>query len=524
MLRRLNLFRSLQYCLLWCFSCISAKTQTPVTSETYTVKEGLSENIVYCLLQDKKGFIWIGTHEGLNRYDGYGFKKFLFNKNDSTSLPNSPIENLYEDEEGNLLVRTTSGFTKMNTTTGKFALVKNSITDLVSIVNEFFAPGRDIGIYNFGIAPFWTFRKQSNPTEVLRSTLKRDLLSYSGSLGFYYDDLKRLWVLKPDRLLVVYTNGNEKTVLTEFLIDYKDKKAFNWFIPDANGNIWLRASGKLFCIDKKTLLVKVIIDQKQLKGLAIENIITLLLDKSGILWIGSFYGLKKLNLTPQKFKHVIHNEKGLVSNFVLGLNLYSENRLTVQHYFLDSFYTEIELPIMKVRQHRIENRSVEKLLNEVLIRNSKRADPVARNNQIQKLRNSNYDWKMFRYAHTDREGTIWSFYNTGRLINFNDTRSVGYEGTAVHLWDDDKFLWIATTKQGLIRYHKHTGEIKNYKTDKNNSASISTNEVICLLPDAKENLWIGTRGGGLNYFDKEKENFTTYTQTNGLSIIQFIAW
>jgi ligand-binding sensor domain-containing protein len=509
-------FRQLLCGMVYCLSFTITSAQL-VSHENFTVKDGLSENIVHCLLQDKKGFIWIGTHEGLNRYDGYGFKKFLYNKNDSASLPNSPIESLYEDEDGNLLVRTTSGLTRMNTLTGKFTFVKDGLTDFVTVVNQFFDPARDFDMYDFGIDPFWSYQKKNNPDQVLRFTLKKDLHSYSTSLAFYYDDLKRLWVLRPDRLLVVDEEGNERTVLTGFLINDKDKKVFNWFITDANGNIWLRASGKLFCIDKKTLLVKIIVDQNQLKELAIESISTLLLDKSGILWIGSFYGLKKLNLTPQKFKHIIHNEKGLVSNFVLGLNLYAGNRLTVQHYFLDSFYTEIELPVMRIRQHRIEDRSVEKLLNEVLIRNSNRGSPLVRNNQIQKLRNSNYDWKMFRYAHTDSEGTIWSFFNRGRLINFNDDRSVGYEGTAEHLWDDDKFLWIATAKQGLIRYHKHTGEVRNYKTDKNNRASISTDEVICLFPDAKGNLWIGTRGGGLNYFDKEKEIFTTYTQTNGLS-------
>ena len=88
--------------------------------------------------------------------------------------------------------------------------------------------------------------------------------------------------------------------------------------------------------------------------------------------------------------------------------------------------------------------------------------------------------------------------------------------SAEYLWDDENFLWVATTKQGLLRYNKITGEIKAYLSG-NSSSSISSNELICLSPDKNENLWIGTRGGGLNYFDTKTEKFIHYTQTNGLS-------
>ena len=96
-------------------------------NEIFTVKEGLSENVVHCLLQDKQGFLWIGTHEGLNRYDGYGFKKYLHDKEDSTSLPNSPVINLFEDGRGDLFVETLSGITKMDRKTGRFQALPISI-------------------------------------------------------------------------------------------------------------------------------------------------------------------------------------------------------------------------------------------------------------------------------------------------------------------------------------------------------------------------------------------------------------
>ena len=511
--------RLLLCCIFCCFLFTLTNAQL-FSNENFTVKEGLSENIVHCLLQDKKGFLWIGTHEGLNRFDGYGFKKFLYDRNDSASLPNSPVEGLYEDEDGNLLVRTTSGLSKMNMLTGKFTPVKDRLTDFVSVVNQFFVPASDFDIYNFGIDPFWTYGKKDNAGNILRSTLKKDLLSYSGSLGFYYDDRKRLWVLEPDRLLVVDERGHETTVLTGFLINRKGKAVFNWFFADANGNIWLRTPGKIFCVDKKTLQVKVSVEQSQLRELAVENISALLLDKSGILWIGSFYGLKKLNLSQQKFRHITAEKegKGLVSDFILGMNIYSGNKLTIQHYYLDSLYTEIDLPVSATSHRKIEDARPERFLREVLIRNEHNVHTPGWNLQLRNMIDAGkYQWKLLRYAYTDRNGSIWTFYNPNHLINLNNKKFIPLNGGAEYLWDDDEFLWAATTKDGLLRYHKTNEQIKFYRANKKDPASISSDEVLCLTPDARGNLWIGTRGGGLNYFDKQTEKFTHYTQADGLN-------
>ena len=103
-------------CLYWSSAAVTI-AQQPISTEIFTVKEGLSENVVHCLFQDKKGFLWIGPHEGLNRFDGYSFKKYLHDKNDSTSLPNSPIEAITEDDQGHFYVSTVFRQSVMNRTT-----------------------------------------------------------------------------------------------------------------------------------------------------------------------------------------------------------------------------------------------------------------------------------------------------------------------------------------------------------------------------------------------------------------------
>ena len=516
MLRRLTFLPIIYSGICCCLLSINAKGQTPLTSETFTVKEGLSENVVHSLFQDKKGFLWIGTHEGLNRYDGYEFKKYLHNKADSTSLPNSAVENISQDGQGNIVILANFRIGKMDRLTGQFTFKPRPTLHFPHTSIPLSSPSYPFR--KFIEDDFWIYNeKNTNGNKFLITDQQFNFLKYPSSLAMFYDFQNRLWVLQRDRLIVIDGNGKSKEILKGFTLKHTASNTFLWFLDDPNGNIWLRAADKMFCIDKESYNVKLIVTQEQLKEMAMDNINTLLLDKSGILWVGSFYGLKKLNLSQQKFRHITEeSEKGLVSNFVLGMNLHSGNKLAIQHYYLDSFYTEIELPSLSVTHHKIEVSKPEIFLREALIRNENGIYTTEWNRLINKISRENLQWNLFRYGYTDRNGSIWFFYEAGRLTNLSNGKFIPMH-SAEYLWDDENFLWVATTKQGLLRYNKINGEIKEYLADINNPSGISSNELICLTPDKKGNLWIGTRGGGLNYFDKNDEKFFNYTQANGLS-------
>ncbi len=86
-----------------------------------TVNDGLSQGMVSCFLKDGKGYLWIGTKDGLNRYDGYGFKVLRMSETDSNTLVGNYIVALYEDKEGMIWVGTMdNGITRYNPATGKF--------------------------------------------------------------------------------------------------------------------------------------------------------------------------------------------------------------------------------------------------------------------------------------------------------------------------------------------------------------------------------------------------------------------
>ena len=96
------------------------------------VDDGLSQSSVTCIFQDTKGFMWFGTQDGLNRYDGYKFKIFKNIPNDSTSLTDNFIFSILEDEFGALYIETQSGnIHKYNPISESFTVIPIDILDLI---------------------------------------------------------------------------------------------------------------------------------------------------------------------------------------------------------------------------------------------------------------------------------------------------------------------------------------------------------------------------------------------------------
>ena len=100
--------------LLFCFICYQISCHAQVADECHyfknlSVQNGLSQNTVNTILQDKQGFMWFGTKDGLNRYDGLSFRKFKHDDRSQRSIGNNFITALYEDEKGNIWVGTDVG-------------------------------------------------------------------------------------------------------------------------------------------------------------------------------------------------------------------------------------------------------------------------------------------------------------------------------------------------------------------------------------------------------------------------------
>lgn len=113
-------------------------SQSKVAFERITTKDGLSQSCVHCIIQDKKGFMWFATYDGLNKYDGYTFKVYRNNVNDKTSLSHNEVRYLYEDNEGFIWVVSmgSGGLNKFNPKTDKFTRYRPVPGDSTSISSD----------------------------------------------------------------------------------------------------------------------------------------------------------------------------------------------------------------------------------------------------------------------------------------------------------------------------------------------------------------------------------------------------
>src|SRR5688572_3298789 len=122
----MNFFCKLEtFCLLILFSVKHSIAQNEsLHFEHIGIEEGLSNNNVLAILQDRKGYIWFGTMDGLNKYDGYSFTKYKFDPFDFSSLPQNTIYTIWEDKYGFIWVGTYEGLCRFDRSTEKFTRFK----------------------------------------------------------------------------------------------------------------------------------------------------------------------------------------------------------------------------------------------------------------------------------------------------------------------------------------------------------------------------------------------------------------
>jgi len=105
----------------------------------YSVKEGVSQSEIKCIFQDSEGYMWFGTQNGLNKFNGYVFEKYFYNPNDSNSISNGWIFGITEDKSGKIWVATKGGVNRFDKKTDHFSHINHRIPG--SVINDDFVYG-----------------------------------------------------------------------------------------------------------------------------------------------------------------------------------------------------------------------------------------------------------------------------------------------------------------------------------------------------------------------------------------------
>lgn len=420
---------------------------------TFTVEDGLSQSDVNTVLKDRYGFIWIGTDKGLNRFDGYTFKVFHHERNDSTSLGNDKVNDLLEDSEGRLWIATTTG---------------------------------GLNLFDRSTETFSRFK--NNP-------LQKNSLSQNTVQCILEDSHQNIWVGTYKGLNLF--NPDTET-FTRFYRETGDNRLagnnINCLIEDHAGNIWVGTEGGVSIIEKSSR--KIINYSTTPDGIKLSNVLTLLEQEAGKVWIGTDgQGAWMLNTAAGTFQQYMHhpdNPTGMSGNLVRKIISDKKGNLF--------FGTDGGgITILEKNKNVFRN----------LVSNN---DPTLFNAAIYELYidNENLLW-IGTYGgglkiinNNERSFVHYEVFDS-TMMRFGRKNSV-----LAIVEDGNKNIWIGTDGAGLYRFNPFTREFTSYTHDPKIKNTLSSNVIKSLLVDHKGNIYAGTFGGGLNYINLKTGTITRY--------------
>lgn len=433
----------------------SAFTSPPdLTFKSITRADGLSNSTIECIAQDSRGFIWIGTRDGLNKYDGYEMVVYKNNPKDSNSISDNYIRYIYEDRQNNLWIGTSNGLNLFNRRDGSFRRFKYQVNHSNSLsnnqVNYIYEDSRNnLWISTYGGGLNRLDRKTNSFTAIEPRTVKDSRDKFTTYI--YEDSRHNLWIAT-EAGLKLYQNGR----LEDYLDFDGGKINISVIAEDPASNIWLGTSDRgLFKIDVKTKrLTNLRHNEKDFSSLSSNVVMDIQVDKRGNMWVGCANG---------------------------GLNLFNAATNTFYRYGDDD-------------------------LNSHAAFNQKTVSDLFEDNQGN------------LWVGTHRGGVRLLSLQTRKFELFQQEKnrnSLSYNDVKAFYEDRKGNVWIGTDGGGLNKFSIQTRSFVHYKFNPFNKNSISSDAVLDIAEDAEGMLWIATWGGGLNLYDPATGRFTRVYGNNG---------
>ena len=548
----------------------------PYYFRRYQVENGLSHNSVICALQDKRGFMWFGTKDGLNRFDGYSFKTFRNDVADSTSIGNNFVQSLYQNKQGTLYVGTDKGLYQYVDKTEGFRLLPSSKEHSVFKLtgdtkgNLWFISGFAVCKYSlltneldyfshtsFFIASAVCATKDGN---VWVGTANGELNKYqpathsfSGIPLFKANDVTKFRYIET----ILQTNTGQLLAGTNNagikLIDpqkgtYKDlplplKSETNFYVKSilqvSPSEFWLGTESGVFIYNlqtgKGTLLEKNYNNPYSLSDNAVE---TMCSDSEGGVWVGTYFGginYFPKQITPFTKYFPAKGEHALSGNVVreikkdkngnlwigtedAGLNKFNPSTGTFTHYGATgtpgslSFFN---LHGLEISGNELWIGTFEHGLDVMDIRTGKVIKHFQ--NGAGSVLASNFIYCIYAIdENTVLIGSTLGIYSYDRKTQ----RLKRTEGFPEWDWytgilkDHKGAIWTTTFGRGIHCYNPATGKTKTFVHNDNDPESLSNNRVNAVFEDSRNNLWFTTEEG-LCKWNEQTNNFTRYGTANG---------
>lgn len=475
------LFAIIHLCCLYIPSFAFANNDLPVIY--LGIENGLSNNSVTSVFQDHRGFLWFGTYDGLNRYDGYYFKVFRNNLSDSNSLPNNRIAAITEDDKQVLWIGTRRGVAKYDQVTSSFSPVYYKQSKLAlpqkitSIVNQIRACSNG----NMLIATDDGLLLYEAKTNIAVPVYNNNQFNYQ-AMATECDGLKRTWVYVREKGLFLYEGKTQSLKLVSAQI--KNGICIKYH---SNNTLLVGTDDGLYeyAISTKTVTKKFSSGNRVLQLVSYSNGLYIVTDGNGIF---------TLNNADRQIRNLFQNpsEKNLTSPCVYSVLKDRDGRLWIGTMRGGINIVDADRNKFEIIAHPLINKSL--------------ADDF-----ITCITEDN-DQNL--WLGTDGNGlSYWNsklntFTGFSRPILTPQARSQNFVTDILN--DDDTCLWTCSWGGGVDRFNKRTHSFQHFKCYNVNTRQEDKNPFI-LYKDKRQRIWVGTcLEGGLYCFDQQSHQFQLY--------------
>jgi signal transduction histidine kinase/ligand-binding sensor domain-containing protein len=491
---------------------------TPTRFEHLSLEDGLSQNAVLDLLQDRQGFLWVATQDGLNRYDGYAFTIFKNDPDDPNTLSHNSVLTLLEDNSGTIWIGTWGGgLNRLDPQSGKITRFRYDAADPTSLANDTVAALWEdrhgalwVGTIGGGLSRL--DRISGRFTHFRHDSADPDSIASDSVSAIYEDEHGKLW-LGTGGFGVEGAGLDRFDPVTETFTHFRHNPddantisgdTISVIYPDGNGKLWVGTGG--FSLPGRGLnlldptngrVSRFRHDVADGSSLASDTVMSVYTDRNDRTWVGTWGG---------------------------GLDLvqHDGDSITFAHHRNDPFLpgslsADIVWPILEDTSGVLWVGTINGGLNKInpqmqrfgVFRN-RPADP------------SSLSFNVIGGFYEDRDGGMWVGTWGGGLNLFDRaagtfTRYVHdptdadslIENTVSTIYEgDDGAIWVGTFA-GLDKLDRATGKFTHYKHNPADPASIAADSVYALLPAEDGKIWVGTLGG-LDLYDPATEMFTHY--------------
>jgi signal transduction histidine kinase/ligand-binding sensor domain-containing protein/DNA-binding response OmpR family regulator len=518
--------------------------------EHISLEHGLSQNTIECILQDRQGFMWFGTQDGLNKYDGYKFTVYRHNPDDRTSLGANFVSSIFEDSGGLLWIGTRGGgLNQFDRKQETFTRFKHQADNPHSIshdsVRSIFADSAGIlwiGTEGGGLNKF--DKKTGKFTRFQHWADNPHSLSHNEIRSIFEDSAGTLWIGTGGGLNQF---DRKQETFTRFLHLANNPNSLSHnevrsIFEDSTGTLWIGTGGGLNRFDRKQeTFTRFLYQVDNPHSLSHNEVRSIFEDSTGTLWIGTGGGLNRFDRKQETFIRFLHqadNPYSLSHNFVMSIfedsggNLWigtlvgGINKFAVNETFIH-FKHQADNPhslshnfVMAIFEESDDNLWIGTLgggINKFARKEETFTHFQHQEDNPHSLSNDNV-WSIFE----DSDGTLW--IGTGNGLNkFNrkEETFIRYQNQADNPYsisnnfvnsifeDSDGTLWIGTGG-GLNQFDRKQEKFRCFQHQADNPYSLSHNNVRLIFEDSGDNLWIGTEGGGLNQFDKKTGKFIRF--------------